>query len=430
MENMEDRIQTSVSRYAELLSKKNVVIYGCTYFTKRLCMALGKKGISVKAIVDNDKGKAGRQYLGINVFLPAQYLLPYNSGNMVIVCSVHEKEMLHSLQEMGYKRGDILHISSEMEIYADTLENAEKQMESVRRGLKFYEKIKEEDGENTKIVVAPKASGDIFIACSYLEEWCLRYGIESYVLLGSENNIKDITAMYGISDKVKVVSEDELSDLRAVYMFMGKAVNIKFISEWSLPIRNSYFPRCHSQMVFRDKFKIETFQLTKSVSPKYPPYYIPNCDWTGRGLWKGKTIIMAPYAYSSPAPMISQDIWEEIAGGLLKKGYAVYTVGYGGKEPVIRGTERIQFSYREARGILEHSGGFLSARSGLCDIVHMAECRQLVIYGRNIRNDYAVDFFSLRRNYPEFKGEEIVYDDFSRQDFVDYVIQYFERQRE
>lgn len=427
MENMEDRILTAVKRHSETLLKKNVVIYGCTFFTKRLCMALQQNGIRAGAIVDNDEKKAGKQYLGISIFLPRQYLLPYKTQTMVVVCSVHEKEMIQSLYEMGYGDSDILHISSEMDIYADTLEYAQRQMETVRRGVKYYQKIEKEFGEDTKILVGPRASGDIYIACSYLQAWCLKQDIRNYVLLGLGKNVKDIAAMFGIEEKVRMISEDELDDLMAAYMFLGDSMNVKFISEWTLTIRNSYFPRCQSSVVFRDKFKLETFQLTENTSPQYPPHDRTVLDFVHRGLPKDKTVIMAPYAYSSPAPMISPDIWAEIAEALSMKGYAVYTIGYGEKEPAVKGTCRIQFSYKEARSILEYAGNFLSARSGLCDIVHMAECRQLVIYGRNIRNDNSAAFFSLRRNYPDFRGQEIVFDDFGRQDFIEYVAGYFER---
>ena len=430
MENMEERILSGIDEYSDILREKNVVLYGCTFFTKRVYMALCKKNIYAGAIVDNDKSKAGKQYLGINIYLPGDYLLPYNPENIVIVCSVHEQEMLLSLHEMGYGAKNILHISSETEIYADTLEYMARQMKTVRRGIRYYQKIAAEYAEDTIFLVAPKASGDIFIAYSYLQAWRLKYDVKSCVLLGVGNNVRDIADLYGIKEKNIIISERDLNDMIAAYMFIGELMNIKFISEWILTIRNSYFPRCNAKMVFIDKFRLETFRLTKKSAPLYPSSCMPKHGFAGKGMPEGKTIIMSPYAYSSPAPMISQDIWVEIAGRLLKKGYAVYTVGYGEKEPVIRGTERIQFSYKEARGILEYAGGFLSARSGLCDIVHMAECRQLVIYGRNIRNDYAVDFFSLRRNYSGFNGEEIVFDDFNRQDFVDYVVQYFERQRE
>ncbi len=427
MENMESRILEAVKTYSETLLKKRVVIYGCTFFTKRLCMALQRNGIQADAIVDNDKNKAGKQYLGIGIFLPHQYLLPYNPQAMVIVCSVHEKEMLQSLHEMGYEDSDILHISSEMEIYADTLEYARRQMEAVRRGAEYYRKAAAEYGKDTKLLVGPKASGDIFIACSYLQAWCLKYDIKDYVLLGLGKNAKDIAAMFGIDEKVKMISEEELDDLMVAYMFLGDSMNVKFISEWTLTIRNSYFPGRQSPIVFRDKFKLETFRLTENTSPQYPPYCRQDRDYVPEGLWKEKTVIMAPYAYSSPAPMISPDIWAEIADVLSSKGYVVYTIGYGEKEPAVKGTRRIQFSYKEARGVLEFAGNFLSARSGLCDIVHMAECRQLIIYGRNIRNDNSVEFFSLRRNYPDFKGEEIIFDDFERQEFIDYVTDYFER---
>lgn len=424
MKSMNEVIIERITESSKILSESVIVIYGCTVFAKKIYAILSQRGLLVDAIIDNDRNKIGEKYLGINIYRPDQYLLPYDSQKLVIVCSVHEQEMLDLLHEIGYTDKNILHISKNADDM-DTLEYAIKQMENVRNGFCFIRKLESTYGKDIKILVAPKASGDIFIALSYMKEWRMRNKIMDYVLVGTGYNLKNISEMYGIGHKVQIITEKQMEDLMAVYMFEEAQLNIKFISGWVLKNRNSYFPVNADRIVFKDKFKYETFRLNKETIPEYPKRQKWSDGHIYSQIYKGKTIILAPYAYSSPAPAMSADIWEKIVSGLLKKGYFVYTVGYGAKEPAIKDTQRIQFSYAEAYELLEYAGGFLAARNGLCDIVHMAKCRQLIIYGKNIRDTQNFDFFSLRRNYPDFNGEEIIFDEWEQSDFLNYILDYF-----
>lgn len=422
---MKERIRMMIEIYAEEYRGESVVIFGCTVFAKGIYVMLKKRGVSVTAFVDNDKHKAGQKYLGVDVFLPRQYLLPYDKNKKIIVCSVHEEEMLQTLKEMGYKEKNILHISSESEIVLDSVDCAEMQMELVREGVRCYQRLQAEYGENAIVLISPGASGDVFLACAYLNPWRRLNGIESFVLVGINPNIFDIAELYNIQDKTKLISKEEKSGLTTAYMFMGDQLQIKLLSGWVLRGRNSYVASPQSPFLFKEAFQYETFQLKRGTEPEFPE---KNRQWINtefQYIEKGKTIIVAPYGYSSPAPTMTIEMWEVIVAALLQKGYRVYTVGYGKEEIPIKGTLLIRFCYREACNVLEYAGGFLAARSGLCDIVHMAECKQMIIYGKNIRNKYICEFFSLKRNYSDFIGEEITFDDYNSQDFVRCIADYF-----
>ena len=216
-----ERIRTAIDIFAEKYRGESVVIYGCTIFAKGLYVLLREKGISVEAFVDNDKRKAGNRYLGVKIFLPELYLLPIDEKKLIIVCSVHEEEMLRSLYDMGYGHTNILHINAESEITLDTLECAEEQIERVRAGMEFYEALQREYGEGTVILVAPEASGDIFLACAYLQSWSKIFGINNYVLVGINTIISDIMDLYDFHGIVRVISKEEKNCLLEVYMFAG-----------------------------------------------------------------------------------------------------------------------------------------------------------------------------------------------------------------
>ncbi len=426
MENMGEKIEKCINGWRKELIGKKVIIYGCTAFTKRIYIALQKNNILPGAIIDNDNKKIGKKYLGLNVFSLKQILVPYDSSIVIIVCSRHEKDMLASLYDLGYKEKNVLHISSELNTYeADTLENVNEQMNSVNKGIQCYKRLLEYCGGNGTILLTPKASGDVFIACAYLKVWCMENKIKNYLLACTNLNIVDVLKMYKLDNKCQVISDEDMENLTKAFMFLGGRLNIKMLSEWSLRIRNSYFPMHRGPITFKDKFQYETFQLCKDINPEYPDF----CEKLNRKkfdyLIKGKTVIIAPYAYSSPAAVVPDRVWEKVVNNLLEMGYCIYTVGYGEREKPIKNTKRIQFTYIEARNVLEYAGGFIASRSGLCDIVHAARCRQLIIYGRNIRNEYAVDFFNMKRNFPNFQGKEFVFDDYGEDNFISSVIEYF-----
>ncbi len=424
MEFQRERIRAAINRFADSYKGESVIIYGCTGFARQIYMLLSQKGIAVNALIDNDIKKVGEKYLGVDIFSPEAYMLPYDNERQVIVCSAYGQEMLESLYDMGYGDKNILYIKIDNGA-EESVESIEDKMGIVRKGVKCYQRLQSEYGNETLLLVAPEASGDVFLAFAFLRDSNEIHNVNDYVVVGVKSNLTDIAELYDLCDRVKLITAEERENLLVAYMFMGERMNVKFLSGWSMRIRNSFVGKPKSPFLFLDAFRYETFGLMKEVRPRFPEKKNRIEENKLKRIRKGKTVIIAPYAYSSQKPMIAKEVWGEIAGLLCKKGYSVFTVGYGEEEPPIEGTLGICFSYKEACDILEYAGGFLAARSGLCDIVHMAQCRQLIVYGKNIRNEYSSTFFSLKRNYPDFKGEEIVFDNYEELEFIRFVADFF-----
>lgn len=296
--------------------------------------------------------------MGVMVYRPQEYLCPFDPDKMVIVCSVHEQEMLRSLENMGYGKNSILHISQKEHVHhVNSQEFVNEEKEIIRKGAAIYERLVSGYEKNIKVFVAPKASGDVFIACSYLKEYCRRNNIENYMLIGTSRNLLDIVEVYDIKCDVHIISADEETCLLRAYAFLGDSLNIKLLAEWVLRTRNSYFPRAKNNVIFEDKFKYEIFNLDKETKPQAPDFD-KTVDNDCYRMLRNRTVIISPYAYSSPAPVIPVQVWEEIVNHLILKGYKVYTVGYGEREQPLKNTERIQFSYKESGAVLEYAGGF------------------------------------------------------------------------
>lgn len=425
MADMRERIQKSIADNSDRLRGSTVAIYGCTVFSKLICTQLQKNDIKLSAILDNDLNKIGKKYMGVMVYKPQEYLLPADPDKIIIVCSVHEQEMIASLKNIGYGESNILRISREVQLYElSSMECLQEKMDIVRQGMGVYRHLVSGYEEGIKIFVAPKASGDVFIACSYLKEYCRKNAIKDYIIVCTGKNILDIAEIYDITCDIHIISADEEKCLLSAYMFLGDRLNIKLLAEWQLRTRNSYFPLKGDNLIFEDKFKYEIFNLDKEAEPQLP-LFDDTIDNSKYNLVKGGSIIISPYAYSSPAPVIPVSVWDEIVDGLILNGYKVYTLGYGEGELPLKNTERIQFSYKESKALIEYAGGLLASRSGLCDIVRSADCRQLIIYGRNIRLPEAINIYSLQKAHKDFKGKEIVCDDYRNEDLINTVVDYF-----
>lgn len=425
MADIKEKIQESIEKNLNVIKNRSVVIYGCTVLAKAIYEQLQKNNTSISAFVDNDKEKAGKKFLGVMVYRPQEYLCPFDADKLIIVCSVHEEEMLISLKNMGYEKGNILHISQKERLHhVNSIEFMNEEIRVIRQGVDIYERFAAGYEEGIKIFVAPKASGDVFIACSYLKEYCRRNAIKDYIIVCTGKNILDIAEIYDITCDIHIISADEEKCLLMAYMFLGDRLNMKLMAEWVLRTINSYFPLKGDHLIFEDKFKYEIFNLDKETEPQLP-LFDETIDNNKYDLVKGKSIIISPYAYSSPAPVIPVLVWDQIVDGLISNGFRVYTLGYGERELPLKNTERIQFTYQESKALIEYAGGLLASRSGLCDIVRSADCRQMIIYGRNIRLPEAINIYSLRKAYKDFKGEEIVYDDYRNEDLIDTVVDYF-----
>lgn len=423
---MDERIGEVVNRNINLIVGKKIVIYGCTFFAAKIYDKLRKVNIDISAFVDNDSNKVGKRYMGVTVYKPEVFLLPHHSDILVIVCSVHAKEMIASLRKLGYTNSGVLHIDV-MDDWEKlcTLEYADERLQRIMSGYEIYLHIIEEYGEEAKIIIAPKASGDIYIACSYLEKWMHKDNVTNYVLVGTEKNMIDIAKIYQLSN-TKLITQSDKELLLDAYMFLDNQLNIKLLSGWELRTRNSYFPVQKSSVLFSEKFKYETFGLAKEAKPTLPSF-TNMINLEEYKLKQNNTVIIAPYAYSSPAPKIRKNTWERLVERIREQGFEVLTVGYGEDEPPIKNTEIIRFSHVDAIGILEYSGMFIGARSGLCDIISSAKCKKIIIYGGAIRNNGVLPFFSLKENFEQFTGSEIIFDDYTEKEFIEYVITYLTR---
>lgn len=394
-----------------VLKDKKVCIFGCTPYARTINDRLAYWKIHIFAIIDNNLSKCGKKCMGIRIHAPEEILVPFDSNLVVIVCSKYSYEMKKQIQKYGYSTDNIVDIDvfESNDAYYDLDSEFESAIKNVKNGVKLYQNI---IGEHDCLFLCPYAgTGDVYMACSYLDIYLRKRRIHKYKILVLSENGKKVAGLFGF-ENTQVVSELEKNLLLAAWEFLGSAkIRLKPLLHWGWRTKKFLYSDNHKNITFNEMFKYDVFGLEKSDRMNFPQKK-SNKKKLGEltnyyNIKKGTSVILAPYAGSFVSD-ISENEWEQIAEILIEKGYTVYTNAYG-TENVISKTYQIQFSYDLAVDIVEYAGTFIGIRSGLCDIISSADA-QLIIFYENGFNASSIDFFGLKNMGLNSKVSEVVAD--------------------
>lgn len=404
-------IASTIKKYFEKNKQNyNVVIFGCTPYTKDIKKAVENCGLKIEYIVDNSNLKR-RESMGVPVILPEEGLLPYDEKNLIIICSKFYQEMIGQVKEYGYLEKNILNILVDECGTWDT--NIDSEFEKAKRnvveGYQLYLKIKNKYTEFDKMFLCPyPGTGDIYMACSLLEDYLLRQNINKYIFVVIGNSCKRVADLFHVMN-IEVIDSAKMQLLLNAWTFLDDRMNIKPLLYWGWRIKRFMRSERDIEISFGECFQFDVFENAEIMPIKhFKPVY--DNEWTEKifkekNLKKGKTVVLAPYAGSFVSDMTVDD-WKSIADTLKKKGYTVCTNSSGDKEPVIPGTVPVFFAYDRAINFLEYAGGFIAFRSGLCDVVSQARCKMIIFYDNNY-NAAKLEFFSLKKMGLRENVEEI-----------------------
>lgn len=394
--------------------RKRIIIFGCTLYARDIRNILLDQEFPVSAFIDNNPDKAGGECLGIPVFLPEDYLLPYDENIVVVICSKYYHEMKMQIRELGYKENNIINIPVQ-ECFSSTgnsEEDFERSRRTVEEGYELYCSLANTCREESWTFICPyPGTGDIYMACSLLEYYLLRENITDYLVAVIGNNCVRVAKLFGMVNICNMTEEDMAKLLKA-WEFLGtERMRVKPLLYWGWRTKRYLYADNYKQITFNEMFQYDVFEFPhlkegKKIQNNKDSQYAVKL-FEELGLKKGKTVILAPYAGSFVSEMKTQE-WEKIAENLWELGYSVCTNSGGPSEPVIKGTTPIFFPYDEAINVLEYAGGIIALRSGLCDIISQAECRKVILY-ENGFNASKYDFFSLKKMGLTRQVTELIY---------------------
>ena len=386
----------------EIFCGKHIIIFGCTLYAKDIRDILLDNGMRITAFIDNNRNKAGKECLGVGVYNPKDYLVPYRADVIIIICSKYRHEMTEQLKDMGYSLKNILNIpvTESQDVWGDSLNIFELGSEQVKKGFSLYKSLKIKYSPNhTFFVCSYPGTGDIYMACTYLRTYLAKKNIKNYVLLVVGNSCKRTAELFSIIN-IELISFNDMQNIVKAWEFLGEQrVKLKPLLYWGWRTKRYLYADKHPQITFTDMFLYDVYGEENEIKRQLPcgnkiSTYADQL-FEKLNLPKGRTVIIAPYAGSFESS-ITMEQWEKLSDLIKARGYAVCTNCYGEKEIPIPGTTAIIFPYDEAVNVLEYAGGFIAVRSGLCDIVSSAGCRMLVIY-ENGFNASKYEYFSLKR---------------------------------
>ncbi len=394
-------------------TEKDVLIFGCTIYTRDIRDVLLENGVRLKAILDNNKKKAGGTCLGVPVYLPESYFQEQDGDAAVIICSKYYREMEEQLHALGC--GSMLHIpvTESRRKDDDSLEILQERFADAEEGYRIYLRIQQSYPQNRWLFLCPyPGTGDIYMACVYLDAFLKKEQPGPYVMAVSAESCRKTALLFGVG-QIERVSKDEMEKLLKAWEFLGsRKMLVKPLLYWGWRTKRYLYADEYPQITFNEMFLYDVFDLPCGTEKKRIEINgqsgYAEALFKRLGLKPHRTVIMAPYA-GSFVPEMGIEAWAEIAADLVKKGWTVATNCSGDAERPVPGTVPIWFPYEEAVQVLEYAGGFVALRSGLCDIVSQAKCKMVILYESGF-NAARYEYFSLKKMGLNPDAVEFVYE--------------------
>lgn len=366
-------------------------------FSGRMVLAMGSSNnvqilqnylscysLKIQAILDNDPRKRGTWCGECRIFRPEEILQPFQEKALILIFSPgYAGEMKKQLMGMGYQENIHFFILEDFRQLEDGWRFFFRMLNEARKGMRIYKDILKKYGKDTHIFIVRGATGDVFLNGLYLERYVQKRGIEKFALAGDAKGLRKIAALFGIMNTVPL-GFIEAERLQQCYKFFRcKNLTDLFMWQGSLYI-NRCQTRMHKEFNFLDTYTYYIYKGMVSQKEWKQPVFQPLSEtlenkYRELGLKKGKTIIVAPFAYS--VKNLPAWFWDELAKRLQKKGYAVFAnINTSVEINPFDHMNPFFFPFEECEAVLRYCGYFIALRSGLCDIVSMIPCRQVLLY--------------------------------------------------
>jgi hypothetical protein len=365
---------------------KAVFAFGHCNATEEMLDHLATLSVKVIAILDNNKAKQGSKYKEIPI-VPVERVLEFENG-MVLIANRFYEQMSMQLCKIGYKGSivKVLEYNSFAE-YSLSEETVKGKTERMLRGAKILEDIRERYPDKHLVICPHNALGDVYWAMSFLPAYMAHHEVLAVV---NGKGCGQVAEVFGQENAV--LQNDEMEEFTQAIIFKKEqnciiAHHDKIYTDNAIKYINKHF------ISFIDYYKYIVFGLDKFAEPVLPSFNLPFEN--AEGILQGKTLIISPHAKS--VVLLPSEFWQKIIGEYKSKGFMVCT-SVNGNEEALENTIPISFALNRAVKALEFAGHFIGIRSGLCDVIHSAECSKSVIFPDCIYSTTKMkvsDFFAL-----------------------------------
>lgn len=361
-----------------------IYAFGHTAATEEIRARLDRHGLTLTAILDNNRAKQGSSLHGVPVLSP-DAVTDGSGTSVVLIASRFHSDMRRQLTDMGYA-GEIIRVGS-ASIGTDAA--------SAARGAGRLEQIRVAHPGRHLVVCPFGALGDVYWALAYLPAFAAARRLPPAVVLVVGEGCRLLARLFGHED-VYSLTQAEMDDVVGAVV-AGGAGDVT-IAHHDRPYGDRAPVRVLDDrfVAFTDMYRDLVYKLPAGTRPHAPGREAAPADpsWASQ-IPQGRGVLLAPYAKSVvPVPW---SFWEQIAERHAAQGDVVATVVYGDEEPV-PGTRALEIPIPEMLDAVEHAGTFIGLRSGLCDVVHSARARRVHVFPDALYSTtpYTVaDFFAL-----------------------------------
>jgi hypothetical protein len=364
--------------------------FGHTAATEQLRRRLGRDGIRLAAVLDNNPMKQGSSLGNVPIVAP-EALTEHSGPSLVLIASRFYDEMRRQLLDLGYAEEQILRVG-DFSITTDTAAGGDPD-----RGAQLLKRLRL-DHPGRHLVLCPfGAFGDVYWALAYLPAFAAARQLPPPVPVVVGEPCRQVARLFGYED-VDSLTQAEMDDLVAAVV--RTEASDATIAHHDRPYGRAAPVRVLDErlVAFTDIYRDLVYGLPDGAEPQTPRREgLRQADRRPLPdrLAQGRTVLLAPYA-KSVLPVASS-FWEDTAELYASQGYAVATVVHGA-EDAVPGTVALEVEIADLLDVVEHAGTFIALRSGLCDVVHAARARKVHVspdaYYSTTRYKVA-DFFAL-----------------------------------
>ncbi len=352
-------------------------VYVFAHCEASLTMAdeLMARSIIPALILDNSREKWGIDYKGIKVDKPDSAIA--GSENAIVLIAIRFYEAMKSqLLDLGFKGKIVKTVDyntyAEYSLSEDTIA---RKLERVQAGKSAIDECRKENLGEYLVFCTFNALGDIYFCMSYLRAFMEERRIADCVICVVGNACRKVAELFDYDNcRVEAFSQKVMDSMvQAALYYRDERM---FIAHQDRP----YVINLHKALKVRcipleQIYRQGIFGLGDEVKPAVAK------KWREYGglsdIAEGRAVVLSPYAKSVTA--MPDELWEQIARKYLDLGYQVFT-NVVGDEKAIAGTKTISQDIAEMRSVVERAGTFIGIRSGMCDVLRAAGCREIALF--------------------------------------------------
>lgn len=249
--------------------------------------------------------------------------------------------------------------------------------------------------------------GDNVYFCLFLNDYKKNHKDEKIALIFQESH-QTLFEMFEQSyDKKIVLTNERILKLNQIQLGTKPYISDKF--HYILP-PSAFYYLGYRGLCLLDIPKV-LLDLPEDATPTIPDFELKSITVeefiAQHDLVKNKTLIIAPYAFSTPKFDVS--IWDQVVGIAVEKGYKVITNIQEGEE-CLKNTIPFSGSLYEVCELASYSGFVISNRSGLCDLLSLNKLCMIVLYAdEKYHFRYSFKNIKLKAQVHELVGTEKFY---------------------